>query len=104
MSIYEGPVTSLVGGNKVVTTAGTQVQLVTTSTPCAWVIISAAPANAENIVVGDANVDATADAEAGISLDAGQNIRLDVNDASMIWLDASASGEEVGYLIGAVSE
>jgi hypothetical protein len=76
------------------------VQLTSTVTPCVWLAITAAPANAGNIVVGDANVDATADAENGISLAAGDTFVLPVNDVSMVWIDATTSGDEVGFLYG----
>lgn len=102
MSIFTESAASVVGGNKVVTTAGTQVQLVSTSTPCVWVMITAAPANTGGIVVGDSNVDGTADAEAGISVEKAKTETFYVKDASVLWIDAPNSGDECGYLIGKV--
>ena len=66
--IFDGPATGVTGGNFVVTTAGTQLQLTATPTPCVWVKITAAPANTGGIVVGDADVDGSADAESGITV------------------------------------
>lgn len=103
MSIYGGPASSLLGGNKVVTAAGTQERLVASSTPCAWVVITAAPANTGKITIGDSSVDATADAENGVTLEAGASFTVPINDATNVWLDATVSGDEVGYLIGKVS-
>jgi hypothetical protein len=100
MSISLEPATKIVGGNKAVATAGTQVQLTSAVTPCLWVGITAAPANSGSVTVGDANVDATADAENGLSLAAGDTVVLPVNDVSMIWIDAATSGDEVGFLYG----
>lgn len=102
MSIFTESAASVVGGNKVVTTADTQVQLVSASTPCVWVKITAAPANTGGIVVGDANVSGAADAETGITVAKGTTETFFVKDASVLWLDAPNSGDECGYLIGKV--
>ncbi len=103
MSIYSEPAAKVLAGNRVVTTAGTQVQLVTTPTPCVWVKITAAPANTAGITVGDAtNVDPTADAEAGVTIAKATTETFFVKDASELWIDAVTSGDECGYLIGKV--
>ena len=101
MSIYENPVNSIGAGNTVVTTAGTRVQLTTTATPCSWVVITAAPANAGKITVGGSTVVATADAEVGVTLSAGDSFTVPINDVSKVYIDATNSGDEVGYLYGA---
>ena len=100
--IFDGPATGVTGGNFVVTTAGTQLQLTATPTPCVWVKITAAPANTGGIVVGDADVDGTADAESGITVAKGTTETFHVSDASLLWVDAPNSGDEFGYLIGNV--
>lgn len=93
---------SIGSANRVVTTAGTQVQLTTTSTPAVWVIITAAPANGGNITIGGPDVDGTADAESGMTLDGGQTTPLlPITDLADIWIDTSNSGDEVGYIYGA---
>lgn len=104
MSIFTGPAKRLGNGNTVVTTAGTQVQLTATRTPCAWVIVTAAPANGGNITVGGPDVDATADAESGVTLDALQSVTIPVADLSEVWVDTTNSGDEVGYVYGVLSE
>jgi hypothetical protein len=94
----------VVSGNKVVASAGTQERLVAQPAACSWIVITAAPANAGNITIGASDVDATADAEAGITLDAGQSTPvLPVNNASLLWVDATNSGDEVGYIYGTVA-
>lgn len=103
MSVYDGPATSLGTFNKAVASAGTQEQITSTSTPIAWVVITAAPGNSGSIAVGGANADATADAELGVSLAAGDSIALPINDLSAVWIDATTSGDEVSGLYGRVS-
>lgn len=88
-------------GNKVVAAAGTQEALVASSTPALWVVITAAPANAGNITVGASDVDATGDAEAGLTLDAVQSTPLlPVTDLKDLWVDATDNGDEVGFIYG----
>lgn len=94
------PAARLGSGNKVVTTAGTPVQLTSTVTPIVWVIITAAPANGGKITVGDSSVVATADAERGVTLSAGDSVMLPIIDLSLVYLDTTNSGDEVGYLYG----
>lgn len=89
----------LTDGRKTVTVAGTPVQLVSSETPCAAVIVQALRTNAGHIAVGGANVKLTAGSEAGISITAGQPLTLDVNDARRVWIDADNSGEGVSYTI-----
>ena len=103
MSNYGNPASSIAGGNTVVTTAGTRVVLSSTNANVAWVIITAAPANTGKITVGGSDVVATADAEVGITLSAGDSLTLPINNLGSIWLDSTVSGDEVGYLYGKVS-
>lgn len=100
MSARATSVRELGVGNKAVATAGTAEALVSASTPCAWVVITAAPANTGNITVGDSNVVAAADAEAGVTLAAGDSLTLPVLDLSIVFIDATVSGDEVGFLYG----
>jgi hypothetical protein len=103
VSIYANPASSIVSGNTVVTTAGTRVPLSTTQAVIAWVIITAAPANTGKITVGGVDVVATADAELGVTLSAGDSITLPVNNLNSVYLDSTVSGDEVGYLYGKVA-
>lgn len=85
-------------GVKSVTTAGTAVQLSSTSIPCRMVQIQARVANTGNIAVGSSSVLATAGAERGIILVPGAWVALRVTDVNKIYLDAAVSGEGVSYL------
>ena len=77
-------------------TAGTAVQLVSTSTPCIGVIVS--NVNAANaIYVGNSSVDKT-DAR-GIRLNTGDWVYIPVGDASLIYVDGTSNGDDAGYLI-----
>lgn len=85
-------------GNKVVAAAATPVQLIATRTICASVIVSARPGNTGKIAVGFSNaVRATAGAEVGAILSAGQSLALMLDDVSKVWIDASVNGEGVGF-------
>lgn len=89
------------GGRKVVTTAGTRVQLTATSTPCEGVILEALEANTGHIVVGGADVVASAATRVGFRLPSGENpmpVLLPVKDLSLIWLDSTVNGEGISYM------
>lgn len=92
-------------GRKVVATAGTRVQLSSGSTAIRSVEITALPTNTGVVAVGGTTVSAVAGAERGILLSAGARVRFDaddqVDDLNQIWIDATASGEGVTYLLTA---
>ncbi len=88
------------GGIKAVTTAATRVQLSTTEFACEAVIIQALEANTGHIVVGGGDVVASAASRVGFRLPSGSNptpVVLPVKDLSLIWLDATVSGEGVCF-------
>lgn len=88
-------------GYKVVTTAGTEVQLTTTSTPCSWVTVIALTSNTSQVSVGDSGVvAATGATERGVPLFAGDSVTLPVNDVSKVYIDSRVNGEGVTYLYG----
>lgn len=89
-------------GSKNVTTAGTRVQLTTTTgTYCHWVVVTARPANTGKIVVGGAAVVATAGSEVGAPiLSAGDSCGLEINDLSKVWIDSTVNGEGVSFTYG----
>lgn len=91
-----GSARSITDGSKNVTTAGTRVQLITTSTPCRWVIVVGKEANTDTIWVGGSTVASGS----GIPLVGLQSERFDVSDASNIWLDSEVNGEGVTFLYG----
>jgi len=92
--------TDIKDGRKVVTTAGTREQLVASSTPCKWVILIAKTDNTGTIVVGGSTVVAALATRQGTPLDAGDSVRLDIDDLYDIYLDATVNGEGVTYLYG----
>ena len=89
-------VTGIGHGVKVVTTAGTDVVLATT-TACKLVIIQAQTDNTGIIAVGASGVDATIATGTGVALYAGESITLLADDLADIYIDATVSGEGVRY-------
>lgn len=85
-------------GVKSVTTAGTAVQLSSSSIPCRMVEVQARAGNTGKIAVGASTVVATAGSERGIILQPGQSASFRVKDVSTLYLDASVSGEGVSYV------
>ena len=92
VTIY--PATAIGDGKKTVTTAGTAVQLTTTSTPAKMVRITANGANTGNIFVGGSTIDSTR----GKQLVTLQDIQLEIDDLSKVYIDASVNGEGVTYV------
>jgi hypothetical protein len=77
-----------------VTTAGTRVQLPTVV--CKEVTIIAKKANTGQIYLGGSTVSSTV---YGLLMDAKDSITLKVANANMLWIDASANGEGISYII-----
>lgn len=92
------PANSIGTGRKVVTTAGTAVQLSTTSAVCTTIAIQAETDNTGDIAVGDANVVAADGAERGIILTAGDSTTLAVNNLNLVYIDSTVNGDGVTYL------
>ncbi len=88
------PASSIFDGAKAVTTAGTEVCLVATSTPCLAVTIQALRANTGIIYVGGTTIAANR----GISLSAGESWSVAINDLIDIWIDASVSLDGVSFV------
>lgn len=96
--------TTFTSATKSVTTAGTQVALVSSSTKVGSIVIQANPANAGYIYVGDSTV---ADTN-GIRLSAGEKITFAFDyvaygvdtsiDISTIYIDSSVNGEGVRFM------
>jgi len=83
-------------GVKVVTTAGTDVVLAT-STAAKVVVIKAQTDNTSAIAVGAAGVDATIATGSGIILYAGDSITLEINNLADVYIDSLVNGEGVRY-------
>lgn len=87
---------SIESGEVDIPTAGTAVQITSTSTPCFRVIVS--NPNASNaIYVGGSTVDKTS--SRGIQLKAGEHVAIDIDDASKIYVDGTSNGDDAGFLI-----
>ena len=76
-----------------VTTAGTAVQL--PSIVCREVTLIALKGNTGSIYVGESNVSSST---YGAELDAKDSITLPVDNANLVWLNCSVSGEGVSYV------
>lgn len=85
-------------GVKTVTTAGTDVALVSSSTPCQMVVIQAQTDNTSTIAVGASGVDAVVATGTGIVLYAGDTITLFVDNLIDVYIDSLVSGEGVRFL------
>ena len=83
-------------GRKVVTTAGTAVVLAS-ATPCTSVAITAETDNTGFVVVGASDVIASLATRKGVPLEAGDSITLEVSDLSLVYIDATVSGDGVTY-------
>jgi len=85
-------------GRKIVTTAGTAVRLVTSSTPARKVIITAEVDNGDYIVVGGSTVVAALATRQGTPLSAGSSLVIEnIRDLYEIYIDAVVSGEGVTF-------
>uniref|UniRef100_A0A6M3XKH5 Uncharacterized protein n=1 Tax=viral metagenome TaxID=1070528 RepID=A0A6M3XKH5_9ZZZZ len=89
-------ITGIGDGVTVVTTAGTDVALAS-STPAKLVIIQAQTDNVNKIAVGATGVDAVVATGTGIILDPGDTITLPCDNLADIFIDALASGEGCRY-------
>lgn len=89
-------ITGIGHGVKVVTTAGTDVVLAT-STAARLVIIQAQTDNTNVIAVGATGVDATVATGTGILLNPGDTITLPVDNLADVYIDSLVNGEGVRY-------
>lgn len=89
-------VSSFGDGSRTVTTAGTRVQLSTSSVPCKWVEIVGKVANTGSIWVGGSTV---ADGS-GLPLLGLQSTRIPVSNLNLVYLDSTVNGEGVTYVYG----
>lgn len=76
-----------------VATAGTAVQL--PNVACSEVTIIAKKDNTGSIYVGDSGVSSSV---YGAELEAKDSITIRVNNANLIWIDASGNGEGISYV------
>lgn len=88
------PPTTITDNSKNVTTAGTRVQLISSVTPCRYVIVVAKDANTDTIWVGGATVAAGR----GRPLVSLQAEKIDINDVSKVYIDSVVNGEGVTFV------
>ena len=84
-------------GRQTVTTAGTAVQLSTTSVGASEVIITAETDNTGIIVVGTSTVVAALATRKGTPLLAGESLVIAIDDLNKIYLDTTVSTDGVTY-------
>jgi hypothetical protein len=87
-------------GKKAVTTAGTDVALISSSTPAKWVTIQALRANTGFIAVGATGVDATTTTGDGETLAAGEKTTIPCDNLADIFIDSTVNGEGVRFTYG----
>lgn len=83
-------------GRKTCTLAGTREQF--SNQQCKYVIITGLEGNTDMVVIGGATVVASASTRSGIPLTALQQIRFDVNNTNLLYIDSVVSGEGVSYI------
>lgn len=90
---------AITSGRKTVTSAGTAEALVGSATPCKYVMVSALLGNTNQVVIGDSGVKATTGAtQEGIILIPGNDpVRIDIDDVSLLYVDAQTNGEGVAF-------
>ena len=86
---------SIGDGTATVTTAGTRVQLPDVS--CKRVFIQAHESNAGTIVVGGSTVVAALSGRRGFALYSTQGEWFNVNNLSLLWIDATANNDKINY-------
>ncbi len=90
----EVPATTVYEGRVTVTTAGTRVQLSSSSIPVRSVCVKALTANTGNMLVGDSTVSVSN----GYELPKDLSVCLDVNNLNLVYVDATVNGEKVCYI------
>jgi hypothetical protein len=90
--------TAIANGIKNVTTSGTPVQLLSSTTACTTVIVCAKPTNTGVIAVGASTVIAASASLNSIPLMPGDSISLPINDVSKVYIDATVNGEGATFL------
>ncbi len=91
-------ITGIADGRKVVTTAGTRVDLAS-STACKQVILTAETDNTGLVVVGkNTTVIASLSTRTGIPLAAGDSLTLEIDNLADVGLDSTVSSDGVTFV------
>jgi hypothetical protein len=92
---------TITDGRQTVTTAGTRVQLISGSTPCTQVIVTALLANTNAVTVGGVTVVGAASTRAGIPLfvnsGAPDSVTLNIDNVNKVYIDSVTNGEGVSF-------
>lgn len=92
-------VSSVGDGRKTVTTAGTRVQISSSSVPAKKVLITALDSNTDVVVVGGITVVAASGTRTGRPLSPGENTGwFDISDLNTLYLDSLVNGEGVSFI------
>lgn len=81
-------------GQTTVTTAGTKVQLTTSTAETGAVAVRGLTGNTGVVYVGGTGVSAST----GYQLDKGESIVIPVSSPSLIWVDAATNGDKVCWM------
>lgn len=84
-------------GTRTVASAGTRVQLSTSSVPCKRVFIQASKANSGILVVGGVTCVAAEATRRGIALIKHSGIWLHVNNLNLLYIDSTGAGDKAHY-------
>lgn len=85
---------TVINGQKTVSSAGTAEPLVGSSTEARQVIIKALSGNTNNVYVGDSSVDSSN----GYVLASGKKVKFRVADLANVYLDVDTGGEGVSFI------
>ena len=88
--------TTIGDGNKTVTTAGTAEKLITASTPCSFVVVTALLANTGQIAVGGSTCKATSTVRGDI-LAAGDSTVISIDNVNKVYINSTVNTEGVSF-------
>jgi hypothetical protein len=89
----------IVDGRKTVAAAGTAEQLTATSSKCKFVILVGETDNTNPVTVGNSTVVGAEATRRGIPIYAAQQVKIEINDPSKLYLDVITNGEGVTYAV-----
>lgn len=82
-------------GQETVTTSGTEVQLVASSTPCSSIVIKALSTNTGSIAIGS---NSSVTVSNGFLLVANESVSLDLDNVQDVYIDTTVNGEGVSWI------
>lgn len=91
------PADEVADGTRTIATAGTAVQISTTSKPCRRVCVTAHESNNGTVVVGSSSVVAALAGRRGRALFPTQSEWFNVNNVNLLWADATQNNDKIHY-------